>query len=269
MIASLPMYDRPENAAAHDALWVLIREGLRARGLAAPHALDRTTPHMEGWGRADLVLSQICNLPYRALFRDRVTVIGCGDYGLPETPPGHYRSVFVVRDDDPAQRPEDCAEYRLAYNEALSHSGWGAIWAWAQARGLTLRPALQTGAHRASVAAVAEGRADWAGVDAISFRHMAGRDPDAARLRVIGRTDPAPAMSFITGAGQNPAPYFEAIARAIAALAPEHRAEIGLHGIVALADSAYDLPLPPDPSTCHFEQHPPPKRALRRRAFAD
>ncbi len=33
MIAALPMYDRPENRAAHDALWSLIRDGLRARGI--------------------------------------------------------------------------------------------------------------------------------------------------------------------------------------------------------------------------------------------
>ncbi|MBI1416535.1 MAG: PhnD/SsuA/transferrin family substrate-binding protein [Limimaricola sp.] len=249
MIASLPMYDRPENMAAHDALWALIRNGLRDRGLDAPDALDRATDHMEGWGRPDLVLGQICNLPYRALFRDRVTAIGCADYGLSDTPAGHYRSLFVVREDDPAKRPEDCDGYRLAYNEGMSQSGWGTAWAWSQARGMTLRPALQTGAHRASVAAVAEGRADWAAVDAISFRNMAGRDPGAARLRVIGRTDPSPGMTFITRPGQNPAPYFAAISDAIAALPAEHRDEIGLRAIVALPPSAYDLPLPPNPAS--------------------
>ena len=51
MIAALPMYDRPENAWAHDALWARVRDGLRARGLAAPDALDRLTPHDETWGR--------------------------------------------------------------------------------------------------------------------------------------------------------------------------------------------------------------------------
>jgi hypothetical protein len=49
MIAALPMYDRPENRSAHDALWALIRDGLRARGIEAPDELDRQTPYDEGW----------------------------------------------------------------------------------------------------------------------------------------------------------------------------------------------------------------------------
>lgn len=39
MIASLGMYDRPETMAANDRLWALVRDGLRARGIAAPEAL--------------------------------------------------------------------------------------------------------------------------------------------------------------------------------------------------------------------------------------
>ena len=56
MFASLPMYDRPETAAAHDALWLRIRDRMRDRGVDAPDALDRSVHHVEGWGRADLVL---------------------------------------------------------------------------------------------------------------------------------------------------------------------------------------------------------------------
>ena len=43
MFAALPMYDRPDNREAHDRLWGAIRDGLRARGVAAPEALDRET----------------------------------------------------------------------------------------------------------------------------------------------------------------------------------------------------------------------------------
>jgi hypothetical protein len=121
MIAALPMYDRPENRAAHDALWALIRDGLRARGIEAPDELDRQTPYDEGWGRPDLVLGQICNLPWRARFRDRVTVIGTSDYGIPDTPSGHYRSVIVARSEG-----EVPAAPRWAINDPLSCSGWDA-----------------------------------------------------------------------------------------------------------------------------------------------
>ncbi|MCC5973896.1 MAG: PhnD/SsuA/transferrin family substrate-binding protein [Rubellimicrobium sp.] len=247
MFASLPMYDRPENAAAHDALWILIRDGLRARGLAAPEALDRTVGHMEGWARSDLVLGQICNLPFRARFRGRVTLIGASDYGLPGAGPGEYYSLFIVRSDDPARTLEDCATHRFAYNEGLSNSGWGAPVGTAATLGLRLNPALQTGAHVQSLRAVAEGRADLAAIDAVTFRNCQRWEPATRAVRVIGRSLASPGQSFITRAGQDPLPYRAAIADAIAALPPDHRDCLGLKRIVALPEAAYALPLPPEP----------------------
>lgn len=247
MFAALPMYDRPENAAAHDALWAGIRDGLRARGIAAPAALDRTVGHLEGWARPDLVLGQICNLPLRARFRGRVTLIGAADYGLPDCDPGFYYSVFVVRAEDPARGLGDCAGYRMAYNEPLSNSGWGAPAQFAAAQGLRLDPVLRTGAHRESLRAVAEGRADLAALDAITLRNLIRWDPIAAAVKVIGRSHATPGMTFITRPAQDPAPYRAAIAAAIAGLADAHRDALGLRAIVALPDSAYDIPLPPTP----------------------
>ncbi len=250
MFASLPMYDRPESAAAQDLFWSLIRAELAARGIDAPERLDRSVPHMEGWARPDLVLGQICNLPYRAAFRDRVTLIGAADYGLPEAAPGDYYSLFVVRKDDPAKRLQDCAGYRFAYNEALSNSGWGAPVQTALAQGVTLNPAVQTGAHAASLHAVAGGLADLAALDAVTWRGLSRWDPRAAEVRVIGRSFASPGQSYITRAGQDPAPYRAALAAAIAAL-PQDQAKgplLGLRGIVALPPAAYDLPLPPAPA---------------------
>lgn len=247
MFAALPMYDRPENASAHDALWTLIRDRLRSAGLPAPDALDRATHHMEGWARPDLVLGQICNLPFRAAFRDRVSVIAASDYGLPDTPPGHYHSLFIVRTDDPAHAVPDCAGHRFAYNEALSQSGWGAPSDWARANGLCLRPVLRTGAHALSLRAVAEGRADLAAIDAITWRNLARWDPHAPAVRVIGRTHATPGMTFITAPGADARPLRAAIAAAIAALDPATRNTLGLRGIVALAPQAYDIPLPTPP----------------------
>jgi hypothetical protein len=63
-------------------------------------------------------------LPYRARLSDQVQLIGACDYGLPDTPKGHYLSWFVTRDKEP-QDPTDFATRRFAYNEMLSHSGYG------------------------------------------------------------------------------------------------------------------------------------------------
>lgn len=243
------MYDRPETRAAYDALWAAVRDGLRQRGLAAPDALDHEAHFMEAWGRDDLVLSQICNLPYRARYRDRVTLIGAADYGVDAVPPGYYRSVWVVRADDPATRVEDCAGYRLAFNDPMSHSGWGSAVADATERGLTLTPHLQTGAHLASIAAVASGAADLAAIDAVTWAMARRWDKPAQSLRPLGQTMGRPGQSFITARGQDPAPYFAAISDAIAAMPAEHKDATGLRGIVRLPVAAYDLPLPPEPAT--------------------
>lgn len=247
MIATLPMYDRPDTRAALTRLWHLIRDGLNARGIDAPTELSHDAPLMEPWGRDDLVLSQICNLPYRARFKDRLTLIGAADYGVAGVPAGYYNSLWLVRKDDPARQVEDCAGYRFAFNDPLSQSGWGAPVIDAQERGLTLTPHLQTGAHLVSMAAVADGGADLAAVDAVTWELAQRSDPIPRGLRVVGQTFASPGMTFVTAKGQDPARYFAAISSAIDRLAMMDKATLSLRGIVRLPDVAYALPLPPKP----------------------
>lgn len=127
MIASLGMYELSGMAGANDRLWALIRDGLRARGIAAPDGLTRgEVAYWDAWQSPDLVLSQTCGFPYRARLHDKVTLIGTPDYGLPGCPPGHYCSVFVARKDDPRVTLDQFDGTALAYNEPLSQSGWAA-----------------------------------------------------------------------------------------------------------------------------------------------
>ncbi|SHI59999.1 phosphate/phosphite/phosphonate ABC transporter substrate-binding protein [Wenxinia saemankumensis] len=247
MFAAFPMYDRPETAAAHDALWADLRDRLRQAGIDAPEALDRDVPYMDGWARDDLLVGQICNLPLRALHCERLTVLGCGDYGLPDCPPGHYHSVLVVRHDDPARTAEEAAGHRLAYNDPMSCSGWGAVWTWAESRGLRLAPHLETGAHADSLAAVAEGRADLAAIDSITWAMLRRWDPAAREVRVVGRTGTSPGQSFVTADPGIAGTLRAALAAAIDGLAPDHRATLGLRGLVRLPSGDYDMALPEAP----------------------
>jgi ABC-type phosphate/phosphonate transport system substrate-binding protein len=249
MFAALPMYDRPDNRAAHDRLWGAIRDGLKERGVEAPEALDRETYYSDGWARPDLTLGQICNLPYRALFKGKVRRIAASDYGLEGCPPGYYRSLFVVRQGDPAARPEDLAGRSMAYSDALSQSGYGAAASWAARTGVRLNPALQTGAHIESVRAVALGKADFATIDAQTFRILTPSVPEISALRVIGATPASPGMTFITGLENDPELLREAIGAAIAGLDGTDAAILGLRGIVVLPDGAYDPELPPPPAS--------------------
>jgi ABC-type phosphate/phosphonate transport system substrate-binding protein len=242
------MYDRPWNRAQHEALWALIRDALRDHGLAAPERLDQDHDPLAGWERPDIVLGQICNLPYRAAFRDRLTPIGTADHALPGIAPGHYRSVFVVRQDDPSDTLADCHTHRLALNDPMSQSGWGAALETAGQQGLTLNPVLRTGAHRASMAAVASGLADLAAIDIVTWLIDEEEGQATKGLRVIGETVSSPGMTFVTGPDADPEPFAAALSEAIAALPSDDAAALRVHGIVRLPPGAYDFALPEPPA---------------------
>ena len=240
MIASLPMYDRPANTAAHDRLWVLIRDGLRGMGIAAPYGLDRSVLYRDVWERDDLVLSHICVLPYRLRFEGKLTVIGASDYRLPDCPPGFYHAVLIARADDD-QPFAALAKGRFVANARHSQSGFGAGQNYANRMNVRLPAPIITGAHDESVRRVADGEADFCFVDAQTWR-MQQRDLPAARAcRVVHRTRPVPGQTFVTRLGVDPAPYFEAITNAITKLEQADKDMLGLRGIVRLPDAAYDI----------------------------
>ena len=244
MIAALPMYDFPGLRAETDAFWSAIRAEL-GRG---PAQLTRDRDLWDIWRDPALLVAQTCGLPYRARLHGDVRLVGAPDYGLPGCPPGHYNSVLILRADDPRDE-EALSAAPFAVNDALSQSGWAAPLAHMEARGLSIAPALQTGAHALSARAVADGRADWAAIDALTWEFLTRFHPeDTGRLRVFARTLPSPALPYITGPDGDAKAIRDAIARAIAALPDPTRAALHLRGIVAIpAEDYLALPVPPAP----------------------
>lgn len=244
------MYDRPETAAANDALWSLIRDRLQAQGLAAPEALTRgEAAYWSAWESPDLLLSQTCGLPFRARLHARVTLIGTPDYGVEGCEPGFYRSVLIARADDPRATEADFSTARLAINEPMSQSGWAAVWQHFQDLGLAVPAVVATGGHRASALAVAEHRADLAAIDAVTWELLTRHEAFAARLRVIARTRPTPGLPLITAQGSQADTVFAAVSDAIAALSPAQRHSLCLRGVVRIPASRYlSLPIPPAPA---------------------
>jgi ABC-type phosphate/phosphonate transport system substrate-binding protein len=200
------------------------------------------------------VLSQTCGYPFRARLHGSVTYVGTFDYGLEGCPPGHYCSVLVARKDDPRQTVADFDHAAFAYNEALSQSGWAAPQTHARDLGLHFAPAVQTGGHRLSAAAVADGRADLAALDAVTWALMQDHDPVAAALKPVGRTAPTPGLPCITAMGRDPEPIFAALTEAIAALGAVDRAALHLTGITRIPVAAY-LAVPNPPSPDQIVQH--------------
>jgi len=244
MIASLPMYDRPELRGANDRLWAAVRDRLGE----GPAMLTRDGDPWDHWVDPGLILSQTCGYPYRAWLHGRVALVGTPDHGLEGCPPGHYCSVLVARADDARDAPAAFATARFAYNDALSQSGWAAPQNFARDHGFAFAGTLRTGGHAASARAVAEGRADIAALDAVSWRMIQAHADFAAALRPVGQTPPTPALPYITARGRDPAPVFDALAGAIAALSPQDRAALSLRGVLRIPAAAYlAVPNPPPP----------------------
>lgn len=249
MIASLGMYDRAETAAANDRLWGLIRDKLRADGIAAPDALTRGGgAYWQAWESPDLLLSQTCGLPFRSRLHAKVHLVGTPDYGLPDCQPGYYRSVFVARREAPRDSLQAFDGADFAYNEGGSQSGWAAPLARFGALNLSLRPALQTGGHRLSALAVLEGKADFAALDAVTWALISAHDDWAKGLKAIGTTDQTPGLPLITAPDMPAESLFNAFAHAIDALSAADRALLHLKGITRIPASAYlAVPLPQSP----------------------
>ena len=243
MIASLPMYDRAETAAANDALWSAIHAELGF----GPAGLDRTTNSWDVWLDPDLVLSQTCGLPYRSRLHGRVQLVGTPDYGLEDAPAGHYYSVFVCRKGD-SQDMVDYRDRRFAYNEAGSQSGWAAPSTHVAELGFRFTKLLESGGHRDSARAVAEGRTDIAALDAMSWRMIQRYDEFANALQVIERTRPTPGLPLITSLGQDAELVLSAVRRALSRLDKNDAEILSIVSIEQIKSKAYlAIPTPPGP----------------------
>ena len=244
-VAGLPMYDWPELRAGWDVLWTAIRDALRAGGHPAPDALRRDLPEAALWTHPALVLAQTCGLPYVRGLRDRAALVGTPDFGVPGCPPGWYRSAVVVRSDDPRDGLAAFRGGRLAINGADSQSGAQAIMHEVAALGASGRFFSEvriTGSHDASAATVAEGGADIAALDWITWRLVRAHRRAAHALRVLVRTAPAPGLPLIrAGTGRAASDVADAVAAAMAGAPPSLRDGLGLRGLVRTAPEDYDV----------------------------
>lgn len=231
MIAALTMYDRTENAEAHDAFYVAIKQQAADQGIDLPTGLTRGVDELSLWADPDLVLGQICNLPFRQHFHDRLHIIGALDYGLSDVSAGQYNSVIITR---PDQRDAPLGDLRFAYNGVGSNSGWDIAHLWAQGQGQTLRPTLETGGHVASIRAVAHGHADIAAIDCIAYVQSQRWDAFAAQTVPRATTAATAGMLLVTPNPLFVRPLFNAIQAAILALDATERLRLGINGIVPI-----------------------------------
>ena len=243
MTAMLGMYDRPETAAANDRFWQTIRDNLGF----GPRTLNRDGDFWEIWRDPDLVFAQTCGMPFRLELHEQVQLVGTPDYGLADCPPGFYNSVIIARKTAHDASLAALCSGVFSFNEPVSQSGWAAPMIHLEAMGLSPATCLQTGEHVASACAVAEGRADFAALDALTWKLIRRYDDFADNLQVVSRTTPTPTLPFVTGRNQPVETIREAVARAIEELSDQDRQTLNLKGLVEIPVSDYlRVPNPPN-----------------------
>ncbi|MEM8631420.1 MAG: PhnD/SsuA/transferrin family substrate-binding protein [Pseudomonadota bacterium] len=247
MIASLPMYDRPETRAAHDRFWHLIRSHLPS-DIEAPERLQRGSDPWTDWRHPDLFLSQTCGLPFRAELHKDLALVATPVHDLPGCPAGYYRSVLVARRTDTREDLHAFRGARLALNDPLSQSGWAAV----ESAGVGFGSGRLTGSHSLSARAVAEGLADIAAIDAVSWAGISRWDVWASDLRIIAETEPTPALPYVTAHPDLVENLSAALAAAADQLSSQERVLLGTSAVIQLTVDRYtEIPLPTVPED-HF-----------------
>ena len=248
LVASLMMYDNPEAAQrANDALWISLRDRMRAKGFEAPDALDRTGSHESYWLRPDLGLAQTCGYPYVSELKGKVRLVATPVFNYPGGKGARRASYIVVREEDRARSIAEVTGYRAAINDWLSNSGMNllriAVAPYAK-DGRFFSEVLVTGGHLGSIAAIREDRADVAAIDSITWGIHARHAPEKiAGVRIIGETPMGPGLPYIVRSSASDtevAALRESLAEVIAD--PENAEALhtlGLIGIEVFSDAEY------------------------------
>lgn len=233
------MYERPETVHSTDRFWSLIRDRLRAVGIAAPETLERNADPMADWLNPNLLLSQTCSLPYRKCLSATLELVGTPDPETAGCPPGYYCSILVANTSDARCKFEEFGHSLLAFNNRLSQSGWAAPLQEAAMHGFSFGDFAETGSHLESAHAVARGSAGIAAIDSFSWKLINRFESWSDKLKVIGQTPPAPALPLVTAQQELAGALFTAVGEAIKGSAVEDLDLLPFKAMVSLPKSEY------------------------------
>lgn len=184
------------------------------------------------WLHPALLFAQTCWGPMELGLASQVQVIGQPSYDAYEGGQGElYSSALVMRvgeapsvaspDDGRPSIPLDLMRgRRFAFNSVDSMSGFIGLTRDLEVMGESLdvfASRSESGGHRASIVAIAEGRADVAAIDCQSWALAQRFEPAAQAVKVVGWTGRRKGLPFIT-ARTTPEKTFAALREAVAAV---------------------------------------------------
>ncbi len=210
--------DAPEHLARCNADLPPVPGGIRDAGGRAlapdPATIDPDELDLRAlWHHPKLLFAQTCWGPMELGLRNHVRVAGQPDYGAFEGGNGaEYSSAIIMRGPAPhvapptrglARLPLDLLRgKRLAFNSHDSMSGLISITRDLAALGEGAdfwSETIRTDGHRASIATVAQGRADVCAVDCRTWSLAQRFEPHAGAVAVVGWTARRPGLPYIAG----------------------------------------------------------------------
>jgi len=242
------MYDFPSTARAQDIVWKAIAARLDAAGLPAPEGLTRGVDLEPVPTSAEWLFAQTCGYPFISGLHRRMTLVATPIYDFPGCAGARHCSFVVVNKADPRQALAEFRGARAVINGRDSNSGMNLFRAMiaplAGGKPFFADVAI-SGAHAASLHAVAAGEADLASIDCVTFALMARERPELIdRLRVVAKSALSPGLPFVICsalAASHLATLRHALVEVLADpdLAPA-RAALGLAGAQILQIADYD-----------------------------
>lgn len=211
-------FDAPERRSLRNADLPPVPGGIRddAGRILAPDPATLPPDELDVhalWLHPQLLLAQTCWGPMELGLANHVTVVGQPSYEGFEGGRGElYSSAILMRrsaehgvaapsGDSPLIPLDRIRGKRLAYNSLDSMSGIMALARDLEALGESLdifSERIATGAHRASIAAVVEGRADVCAIDCRTWRLAQLYKPRAADVAPVGWTGKRKGLPLIT-----------------------------------------------------------------------
>ncbi len=185
------MYDWPETRAQTDAFF---HDFVKHAGFEDQIDLVRPSDEAKLWRAPNLLLGQTCWGPMNRGLSRHVNVLAQPDYSSVDGGDGpFYRSALVAR--APLKNQMNT---RFAYNGKDSLSGYIAPNLDLEF-GLedTFSTLIETGSHRASIKAVADGQADIAAIDCRTWALAQTHEPAAQKLTVVQWTQPRLGLPYI------------------------------------------------------------------------
>jgi len=199
------MYDLPELAGPTSAWWAGIAVHMRRQGIGdVPDICIIPDDLLQHWCAPNLLLSQTCGFPLTHQLNGKVRLLGLPVYACNGCDPdGFYSSMIVTPASSNLYSLNDCRSTRAVYNADDSMSGLLALRAVAASQHGKSEPFFRSlsrsGGHRRSLQAVADGKADVACIDAVTFALLSRVDAELiSRVRVLGQTPKVPGLPYIT-----------------------------------------------------------------------